>query len=70
LGSNKNYDLQNKLQRFNYLRGTIKCTLLNTSQQEAILKFYRVLAAPTFLYGSECWTLTKQQLQQIQVAEE
>jgi hypothetical protein len=65
LGRNINHDLQNKLPRFNYLCGTIKRTLLNRAQQETILKFYKVLAVPALLYGSECWTLTKQQLQQI-----
>jgi hypothetical protein len=34
LGRNRNYDLQNKLKRFNYLCGTIKLILLNKSQQE------------------------------------
>jgi hypothetical protein len=38
----------------------LKCTLLNRAQQETILKFYKVLAVPAVLYGSECWTLTKQ----------
>jgi hypothetical protein len=33
LGSNKDYYLQNKLQSFNYLSGTIKRILLNKSQQ-------------------------------------
>jgi hypothetical protein len=69
LGSNRNRDLQNKLQRFNYLCGTIKRTLLNRSQQQAILKFYKVLAVPAVLYGSGCWTLTRQQIQQIKSSE-
>jgi hypothetical protein len=54
---------------FNYLCRRIKCTLLNRSQQETILKFYKVLAVPAVLYGSECWTLTKQQLQQVESSE-
>jgi hypothetical protein len=69
MGSNRNHDLQNKLQRFNYLCGTIKRTLLNRAQQETILKFYKVLAVPAVLYGSECWTFTKQQLEQIESSE-
>jgi hypothetical protein len=36
LGSNRNYDLQNKLQRFNYLYGKMKRILLNRSEQETI----------------------------------
>jgi hypothetical protein len=34
-----------------------------------ILKFYEVLEVPAFLYGSECWTVTKQQLQQTESSE-
>jgi hypothetical protein len=54
---------------FNYLCGTIKHAVLNRSQQETILKLYKVLAVPALLYGNECWTLTKQQLQQIESSE-
>jgi hypothetical protein len=39
LGSNRNYDLQNKLQKSSHLCRTIKWALLNKSQQEIILKF-------------------------------
>jgi hypothetical protein len=59
LGRNVNYDLQNKSQRFSYLYVTVE---LNKSQEEAILKLYRVLAVPAVLYGRICWTLTNQQL--------
>jgi hypothetical protein len=68
-GSDRNYDIQNTLQRFNYLCRKIKHTLLNKSQQETILKFYKVLAVPSVLYDRECWTLTKQQLQQTESSE-
>jgi hypothetical protein len=53
LGSNGNYNLQNKLQRFDYLCGKIKRMLLNKSQQVAILKFYNVLTVSALLYGSK-----------------
>jgi hypothetical protein len=70
LSSNRNYDLQNKWQRFNYLCRTIKCALVNKSQQKTILKLYEVLAVPSLLlYVSEWWTFTKQQLQQIESSE-
>jgi hypothetical protein len=69
MGSNGNHDLQNKLQRFNYLCGNIKRTLLNRAQQEKTLKLYKILAVTALLYGSECWTSTKQQLQQIKSSE-
>jgi hypothetical protein len=48
------YDLKNKLQRFNYFCGAIKDILINKSQQETILKFYKALAIPALLYASEC----------------
>jgi hypothetical protein len=66
LGCNRNYDLQNKLQRFSYLCRTVKRTLLRKSQQETISKFYKILAVPSLLYGR---TLTKQQLQQTESSE-
>jgi hypothetical protein len=46
-----------------------KHTLLNRSQQETILKFYKISAVSALLYSSECWTLTIQQLQQIEFSE-
>jgi hypothetical protein len=33
--------------------------------QEIILNFFSGLAVPALLYDTECWTLIKQQLQQI-----
>jgi hypothetical protein len=38
-------------------------TALYKAQQETVLKFHRVLAVSALLYGSERWTLTKQQFQ-------
>jgi hypothetical protein len=66
LGSNRNYDLQNKLQMLNYPSGTIKCTLLNKSQKETVLKFYTILAVSPILYGGEFLTSSIQHLQQIE----
>jgi hypothetical protein len=38
--------------------------MVNRAQKETILKFYKVLALPALLHGSEYCTLTKQQLQE------
>lgn len=38
--------------------GTIKLTLCHT-RRDTNLKFYKAIAVPTLLYGSECCTLTK-----------
>jgi hypothetical protein len=51
------------------MRGTVKCTLLHKTPQERTLKFYEVLAVPSFLLGSEYWILTKNQLQQFEATE-
>jgi hypothetical protein len=41
----------------------------STSVLECISVIYVNLAVPALLYGSECWTLAKQQLQQIKSSE-
>lgn len=44
LSINRNSDMQNKLQRFNNMCGTIKRTVFHKSRQETILKFCKLLA--------------------------
>jgi hypothetical protein len=60
--------LQSKLQMFNYLSEMIKRTLLNKSQQETTLKFYKVPALLSLVYDM-CSTQTKQQLEQMETPE-
>jgi len=38
-------------------------------RRETILKIYNILIVPTFLYGSENWTLTASQRRRIEAAE-
>jgi hypothetical protein len=57
------------MQEINYLCRTIKLTLLNKFKQHTVLKFYEVLGVRFLLYGSECWILTKQQLQETEYCE-
>jgi hypothetical protein len=38
--------------------------MVNRAQKETILKFYKILALPSLLHGTECCTLTKRQLQE------
>jgi hypothetical protein len=47
--------LKSKLQMFNYLSEMIKRTLLNKSQQETTLQFYKVPAVLSLVYDM-CWT--------------
>jgi hypothetical protein len=40
--------IQDKIQKFNYVCGTIKRTLVNKSERETILKFYSSRSAVSF----------------------
>jgi len=51
-------DVESKLAKFLQLIGTIKRTIFRKVRTETILKICNTLVLPTFLYGSENWTLT------------
>lgn len=73
LGCNISYIQQNdqeiKLEKFLRLIGTIKRSLLHKVQPETILKFYKTMAIPTLMYGSEVWSLTTTQYKRLEAAE-
>jgi hypothetical protein len=54
-------DVEFKLAKFLQLIGTIKRTIFKKVRMETILKIYNTVVLPTFLYGSENWTLTATQ---------
>jgi hypothetical protein len=58
-----------KLAKFLQLICTIKGTIFRKVRTETILKIYNNLVLPTFLYGSEKWTLTALRRRRIEVAE-
>jgi hypothetical protein len=58
-----------KLAKFLELIGTIKRTIFKKVRTKTILKLYNTLVLPTFLYGSENWTLTASQRRKIEAAE-
>jgi hypothetical protein len=58
-----------KLAKFLQLIGTIKRTIFRKVRTETILKIYNTLVMPTFLYGSENWTLRALQRRRIEAAE-
>jgi hypothetical protein len=58
-----------KLANFLQLIGTIKRTIFKKVRTETILKLYNTLVLPTFLYGSENWTLTASRRRRIEAAE-
>jgi hypothetical protein len=51
------------------LIGTINRTIFRKVRRETILKLYNTSVLPTFLYGSENWTLTASQGRIIEAAE-
>jgi hypothetical protein len=61
MGLIREMDVNVKLQRFQQICGTIKRTLARKVMKETVLGFYKIMAMPAVLYGSECWTLTKRQ---------
>jgi hypothetical protein len=61
MGLNREKDINVKLQRFQQICGTIKRTLAGKVRKETLFRFYKIMAIPTHLYGSECRTLTKRQ---------
>jgi hypothetical protein len=62
-------DVESKLAKFLQLIGTIKRTIFRKVRRETILKIYNTLVLPTFLYGSENWTLTASKRRRIEAAE-
>jgi hypothetical protein len=73
LGCSISYQFSNhvesKFAKFLQLRGTIKGIMFRKVRTETILKLYNTLVLPTFLYGSENWTLTTSQRRRIEAAE-
>ena len=62
-------DVEFKLAVFLQLIGTTKKTIFKKVRTETVLKLYNTLILPTFLYGSENWTLTASQRRRIEAAE-
>jgi hypothetical protein len=58
-----------KVAKFLQLIGTVKRTSFRKMRTETILKLYNTLVLPTFLYGSENWTLTALQRRKFEAAE-
>jgi len=62
-------DVELTLAKFLQLIGTIKRTIFRKVRTKTILKLYNTLVLPTFLYGSENWTLTASQSRRIEAAD-
>ncbi|RZF44869.1 hypothetical protein LSTR_LSTR004494 [Laodelphax striatellus] len=62
-------DIEKKVGKFQSICGTISRTLSKKARKETLMKFYKVMAAPVLLYGSESWITTKPLESRLQAAE-
>jgi hypothetical protein len=56
-------DLEIKMNRFKQMFRTVRRTLHNETRKDTQMKSYKAMAVPTFAYGPEVWTATKQMMQ-------
>jgi hypothetical protein len=61
-------DFDKKINRFQGICGTIRKHLKKT-RTDTQIKFYKVVARPSLLYGSETWLTTKQDMTRLEGAE-
>lgn len=59
---------EEKLNKFTHICRTISRTLKNKTRKDTQIKFYKTIAVPTLLDGSETWT-TKTEESRIQALE-
>jgi len=57
-----------KIKRFQGICGTIRKHLKKT-RTDTQMKFYKVVARPSLLYGSETWVTTKRDMTGLEAAE-
>jgi hypothetical protein len=62
-------DVNNKLHKFQNICGTIRRNLKKKTRKGTQLKFYKPMAVPVLMYGSEVWTIKKKDISRIQSAE-
>jgi hypothetical protein len=61
-------DFDKKINRFQNICGTIRKHLKETST-DTQMKFYKVVARPTLLYGSETWVTTERDMTSLEARE-
>jgi hypothetical protein len=66
---NYDEDLNDTLSKFQNICGVIVRTLKKKTREETNLKFYKIMAVPVLLYGSETWIPRKRDWARIQAAE-
>lgn len=73
LGCNISYevdhDIENKINKFQRICGTINRTLRNKTRKDTKIKFYKTMAVPILTYGSESWVVKETDKRKLQAAE-
>ena len=73
LGCNISYcerkDVNNKVNMFQRMCGTLSRTLKGKTQLSTQIKFYKVMAVPVLMCGSENWSLKRSDKRKIETAE-
>ena len=73
LGCNISYcerkEVNNKVNKFQRMCGTISRTLKRKTQLSTQIKFCKVMEVPVLMYGSENWSLHRSEKMKIEAAE-
>ena len=73
LGCNVSYrgetDVDHKVNKFNYITGTLRRTLKNKVRPESVMKLYKTMTVTLVTYCSETWTMRQRHRARIQSAE-
>jgi hypothetical protein len=68
LSLDRELDFDKKIKRFQSICGTIR-KHLKKARTDTQIKFYKVVARPTLIYGSETWVTTKRDMARLEAAE-
>ena len=73
LGCNISYcerkEVNNKINKFQRMCSTISRTFKGKAQLSTQIKFYKVMAVPVLMYGSDIWSLNRSDKRKIEVFE-
>ena len=61
-------EINNKVNKFQRMCGTISKTLKGKTLISTQLKFYKVMAVPVLMYGSKKWSLNRSDKRKIEAA--
>ena len=62
-------EVNNKVKKFQIILDTVSRTLKGKTQLSTQIKFYKVMAVPFLMYGSENWSLNRSDTRKIEATE-